>query len=175
MTRRPRLCASSLLALATAFALPAEAPGAPLGPDKEPGATSPSPPLRILITRKGVTRGNCQFAAEPFPEQASGLTPVGVPFDSSQHRIFGRCFFPPRLPAIRPYQLVEHIKVGRSAVWDQSFEQPLPAGTLSHLVDYGELLRTQLAALPRGSHTVTVEGRLGGRVLYEGSFLYDRR
>lgn len=147
------------------------------GPRRLTGSTT-GPPMRFVVKQNGVATSNCLFAGRELPEQASPETALGAEFSRGQ-AIWGRCYFPTPIAALRAGELVDVVTVDGKRVWEQGYSAPPTPGSLSHLVPYAEVLRGVLDGLAPGGHLVQIEGvakRRGGKAirLYVGTFRFLR-
>ena len=135
------------------------------------------PPLRVVLTRDGVRQANCVFSTAELAEMAGGAAPVRNSFQAGE-AVWGRCFFPERLGANKPGELIDTIFVDGKKTFEQAYQQPVPSDAASRSVPYSEVLRTLLATIGGGGHRVRIEGvlRRGSRALrlYSGEFGYVR-
>jgi hypothetical protein len=183
MTPKPTLTPRmALLALAlvspTANARPQRRAVDSLAPTASSSAVA-SMPLRLVVAerRTHARYANCIFSTVEVPVEAQVTTPLRDSF-AAREPIWGRCYLPERLGANRPGELVDVITVDGKRVWEQAYDQALPADALARLVPYSEVLRPLLRGLAPGGHRVTVEGswRRGKKLstIYRGAFRYVR-
>lgn len=166
-----------LLAATTAAADPIPIVRRGGGPKRLTGSMT-GPPLRIVVKQNGVASSNCVFARRELAEGALADAAMATEFARGEP-IWGRCFFPTPVAALRAGELVDVITVDGKRAWEQGYTVPPAAGALSRLVAYGELLRGLFDGLAPGAHLVQIEGvarRRGARPtrLYVGTFRFLR-
>lgn len=134
-------------------------------------------PLRIVAKVDGAWQSNCVFSSKEIGPSAPASTPLSYLFRAGDP-LWGRCYFPDRLGANRAGDLTDVVFVDGKKWFTQAYERALPADSLEHALPLGDLLRTPLSLLPRGSHHLLVVGQLrrGSRSvrLYRGELTYVR-
>jgi hypothetical protein len=133
-------------------------------------------PLRVVLEMRGSKWSNCVFAGVPLAEAAGANAPIRNEFRAGEP-IWARCYFPSAMP-LPKMALVDHVYVDsqRQPIWEQAYDHAAPTA-LSRSLDYADVLRGVLTALPPGPHRIRVEGVLrhkGGTLLYRGEFRYVR-
>ena len=128
-------------------------------------------PLRVVIRKVA----NCLFSTVEIPPRAPHDTATRDDFDAGEP-LYARCYLPERAGANRPGDLVDEFLLDGKPLWTQSYDQALPADALERSIVLGEVLRTPLKTVARGSHRITMMGKLrrGGRMIqvYRGELRY---
>jgi hypothetical protein len=146
---------------------------------RPPHATTgqPTMPLRVVMQTHGARLSNCVFATQPIPPRAHALTPLQTSF-SEGDGMFARCYLPDPPGANKPGELIDTFFLDGKKWWTQAYDAAVPADALERPIVLGEVLRSALQTVPKGTHLVEIRGTLkrGGKIvkLYQGEFRYVR-
>jgi hypothetical protein len=134
-------------------------------------------PLRVVTQQKSGRLSNCVFAKQPIPPRAQATTPLAT-FFAEGDEMFARCYLPDPPGGNKPGELVDTFFLDGKKWWTQAYDNAVPSDALERPIVLGEVLRTVLATVPRGTHLVEIRGTLkrGGKIvkLYQGEFRYVR-